>query len=87
MELFCENRDVPDSDCDGICYLTNQIEKQQERQDENFKALVDYYPGTILVKSLSAPEILPSAIEYALDLQYGITSNWIDIQLPPPRVS
>lgn len=87
MELFCENRNVPESDCDGICYLTNQIEKQQERQDENFKTLVDYYPGTILVKAFITPGIFSSPSEYAPDLKYGITSAWIDIQLPPPRVS
>lgn len=87
IELFCENRDVPDSDCDGICYLTNQIEQQQERQAENFRTLADYYPGTILVKEYRVPDALVQAGEYQPFLKQSAASVWSLIQLPPPKVS
>lgn len=31
-ELFCEERNNPESDCEGACYLSNQIE-DQDNQD------------------------------------------------------
>lgn len=34
IEFLCNERDVPGSDCQGMCYLKSQIEKQEndERQ-------------------------------------------------------
>jgi hypothetical protein len=29
IELFCVNKDVPEMECDGFCYLKGQIEQQQ----------------------------------------------------------
>ncbi|MEO1728636.1 MAG: hypothetical protein AAFR95_16590, partial [Bacteroidota bacterium] len=31
-ERFCENRDRPELDCDGVCYLTKQLKEHQDRE-------------------------------------------------------
>ncbi|MFU8861077.1 MAG: hypothetical protein ACNA8K_11710 [Cyclonatronaceae bacterium] len=30
IDLFCVNKDVPEMECDGFCYLKGQIEQQQQ---------------------------------------------------------
>jgi hypothetical protein len=87
MELFCENRNVPDSDCDGICYLTNQIEATQERQSESKAAFADYYPGTILYERISAPFLYPHKPDSFLNFDEVRLKQYQDIELPPPVVS
>ncbi|MCC5913327.1 MAG: hypothetical protein JJU46_03025 [Balneolaceae bacterium] len=86
MELFCENRNVPESDCDGICYLTNQLEKQ-ERQSENFRTLTDYYPGTILAKVDRVPFAAVVGSEHQPFCKQKVATVWSLIDLPPPRIS
>ncbi|NBB76410.1 MAG: hypothetical protein GVY02_03435 [Bacteroidetes bacterium] len=34
-EHHCMNRDNPDSDCNGTCYLKKSLEKAHEHQEEN----------------------------------------------------
>lgn len=86
MELFCENRNVPESDCDGICYLTNQLEKQ-ERQSENFRTLKDYYPGTILAKVDRVPDAIVVGSEHQPFHIQRAAMVWWPIDIPPPRIS
>jgi hypothetical protein len=31
IDLFCVNKDVPEMECDGFCYLKGQIEVQQQQ--------------------------------------------------------
>ena len=53
-ELFCVNRDNPESDCEGMCYLSNQIEEQEDQQGSPDSLLNS---EDVLI-TLPAPEIL-----------------------------
>lgn len=41
IELLCENKDRTDMDCDGVCYLTSQIEKQQNEHSGKANSLIN----------------------------------------------
>ncbi|MEL6442879.1 MAG: hypothetical protein AAF089_09335 [Bacteroidota bacterium] len=40
-ERFCENRDRPELDCDGVCYLTKQLKEHQDREREQNEAVLE----------------------------------------------
>lgn len=53
IERFCVNRELPESDCDGVCYLTSQIQ-ESEKDEEPVALNMDYYPiGAEYIKSFS----------------------------------
>lgn len=86
IELLCEERDIQESDCDGICYLTNQIQKSEDQnRDRGFSA--DFYPGYVQFeqpeKYFNFPERLPS-FEHAA---YATLSTALFLKSPPPKVS
>lgn len=35
VEVLCENKDKPELECDGKCYLSKQLAKQTENVDNN----------------------------------------------------
>lgn len=87
MELFCENRNVPESDCDGICYLSNQIESAQENQTDSKAAFLDYYPGTVLVERSSSEFLFPDELKSYQNIHETQLHKSSDVELPPPIVS
>lgn len=50
-EHLCVNRDQPEEDCHGKCYLQKRLEQQQQRQEEERRAasLVLLIGGTFLM--------------------------------------
>ncbi|MEM8559711.1 MAG: hypothetical protein AAGG50_17965 [Bacteroidota bacterium] len=40
-ERLCENRDRPELNCDGVCYLTKQLKERQDREREQNKAVLE----------------------------------------------
>ncbi|MEM6783211.1 MAG: hypothetical protein AAF624_05685 [Bacteroidota bacterium] len=40
-ERLCENRDRPELNCDGVCYLTQQLKERQDREREHNKAVLE----------------------------------------------
>ncbi|MEL7362879.1 MAG: hypothetical protein AAFN13_12465 [Bacteroidota bacterium] len=40
-ERFCENRDRPELNCDGVCYLTKQLKERQDREREQNEAVLE----------------------------------------------
>ena len=41
VERFCENRDRPELNCDGVCYLTKQLKEHQDREREQNEAVLE----------------------------------------------
>lgn len=35
VNVLCENRDVPELNCDGKCYLAEQLSRESERNQKN----------------------------------------------------
>ncbi len=87
IELFCVNRNVPDSDCEGFCYLTSQIQEQQDKQPESRAAHSEYYPGTILPDLKTNQNLFPNNDESFITVTvYGISQS-IKTEIPPPKIS
>ena len=86
IELFCENRNVPESDCDGICYLTNQIEENRETQNERQTGHVDYYPGFVFLGQSVNLNIYPEKNSWP-DFSSLKASIFSTVHTPPPRIS
>lgn len=87
IEFFCVNREVPDSDCDGFCYLTNQIEETEQQQNDLRTNHVDYYPGAVLTHFQSGLNVYPEQEDRFPDLLvYGVNLS-PSTELPPPKGS
>lgn len=74
IELFCENREVPETECEGSCYLTNQLKKSEEKSES---------PGN-LINSEEIPNSFPARSQFLIH----ITSHddelhsWYDFRRP-----
>lgn len=60
IELFCENRDEPETECEGSCYLTNQLKKNEGKSDSpgnliNFEDI----PNVFLTRSPVLTRLMP----------------------------
>jgi hypothetical protein len=87
IELFCENRNVPESDCDGICYLNNQIEESRENQADMQPNHADYYPGYVLYGQTADLNLYPDNKQIIFGF-LGLQSDQVaQIHTPPPRFS
>jgi hypothetical protein len=81
---FCVNRDVPDSTCNGVCYLANQIEQAQEKQSDTFDGLGSYYPISIAAESVSLPPTSASLQDYPTLPLSHLAWNFKQVDVPPP---
>ncbi len=61
VELFCVNRDVPESDCEGSCYLADQMEKSNKKSGKSGTLInvedipIFILPGVCMLSRLSPP--------------------------------
>lgn len=87
IEFFCVNRDVPESDCEGFCYLTNQIQESQDKQTETKAGHVEYYPGTILLDHSIDLNVFPEKDSRYIDVTVYDISPSSKTDIPPPKTS
>ena len=94
VEVLCENRDRPQLNCDGKCYLAKQLAEQQKDHDKNpfgeqrskleIQPLVYFQPISPLVLG-SAFQENDLMISHYGDNLHGLLSQ-ADIDHPPKRV-
>lgn len=49
IDHHCVNKDNPDVECDGLCYLNKKIdEAHHHHEDHAISVNVNYYPGAVL---------------------------------------
>jgi len=53
--VLCENRDKPQLNCDGKCYLAKKLQAQQDRQDKETTERVQNTPSMQLFCEDSSP--------------------------------
>jgi len=85
IERFCVNRDVSQSDCEGSCYLANQIEENQERDGEQLSLNLEFYPIAVSLAATGDLLFCPdsgSVLGYPL---YGSCGLSPEPANPPPR--
>ncbi len=87
MELFCVERDVPDSDCDGFCYLTSQISESEEQRHDAPGITSEFYPGGVLCHSIPAPSVTARSGEPYLLFDDRPVDLILASNSPPPKSS
>jgi len=87
IELFCVNRDQPEIQCDGVCYLSSQIEKNEEDHTGLKSFNVDYYPVGLTFASFTDLSVYPNEFELPLSLIPGLKFGYSDLHSPPPKFS
>ncbi len=87
IELLCEDRNIPESDCDGSCYLSNQIQESQEKQADLVVSNIDFYPGTVLCERLPDLNIYPDNINDFPGYAFHWVNHMLTTDIPPPKVS
>jgi hypothetical protein len=87
IDLLCENRDVPGSDCDGFCYLSKQIQESEERNNETSGTHADYYPGCVLNDGPQDLLIFPGKTDFLSQFSGSPINSEIRVNSPPPQIS
>lgn len=47
IEHHCINKDNPDMECDGMCYLSKKIHQSQDHDDHIASGTINYYPAAV----------------------------------------
>ncbi|GEM_PF-3567258 len=82
---LCEERTIEVSDCEGMCYLKNQIRDQEETRNEMPATMGEYYPGTILCEGVRDITLYPADLQlFAGHIQLVPDQPGI-VEVPPPE--
>ena len=85
LELFCENRNVPESDCEGMCYLTKQIQKATGTQEQMPLINAGFYPIGITPAETDL-DFIPLCIEtYYSERSFQPKNGFQGHITPPPQ--
>lgn len=84
IKFFCINRDVPDSTCDGVCYLANQIEQAQDKQSDSFDGWGTYFPISIVAQTdIVTANVTPLGDQPHVYLTHLVWNHKM-VEVPPP---
>lgn len=88
LEFLCINRDKPELECNGKCYLMQMIEEKNDDKGKNPPRIVmeDYPIGFVELQSL-ANVIVPEeyrAMGYLYDNKYSYRYSYLDFHPPAP---
>lgn len=73
-EFLCINKDKPELECNGKCYLSEQLKKAAEEKEKNLPAIaMEEYPiGIILFTNFHATE----TVETFSEANFNYTNNY-----------
>lgn len=89
IEHHCVNKDNPDIECDGLCYLNKKIdESHHDHEDHKISTNVKYYPGTVLDSSGLPIPVRPNFKQKSwLTTSQQPLQGWDRPPVPPPRAN
>lgn len=87
-EMFCENKDLPMSECQGSCYLNKQLDQASQESDSDwmsFRSDFNLYilPDTSLEKAKPNVQLLVSELSWQIVSPYNSDLSIFD--RPPNR--
>ncbi|MGY6523377.1 MAG: hypothetical protein ACXIUD_16725 [Mongoliitalea sp.] len=87
-EMFCENKDLPMSECQGSCYLNKQLDQASQESDSDwmsFRSDFNLYilPGTSLEKAKLNVQLLVTELSWQIVSPYIADLSIFD--RPPNR--
>ena len=87
IELFCIERELPQSDCDGVCYLSSQIAENQEKQSDFTNSNADFYPIAVQYAIAKNFRFYPESEQLTSFYFVNWTIPDITVTTPPPELS
>lgn len=85
-EMFCENKDMPMSECKGSCYLTKQLDQASQESDTDWMSFrADFNLFILFNYSLLFPKnIYVDSIEHVGFLNIKIYQTDLSVLERPP---
>ena len=85
-DFLCINKDKPELECNGKCYLADQLKKAAEEKEKNLPAIaMEEYPiGIIIFTSFQATEIAETHKETNFQYQNSYTFSYLNSVFHPP---
>jgi hypothetical protein len=84
-ENLCEERSLEVSECEGMCYLRNQIKDHEETRSEMPAMTAEYYPGTILCDGVKEITLIPEDRQLFAGLPQTVPDHLSKVDTPPPE--
>ena len=84
-ENLCEERRLEVSDCEGMCYLRNQLKDHEETRNDMPAMTGDYYPGTILCDGAKDFTLFPEDRQLFTGLAHAVADHLSTVDTPPPE--
>lgn len=90
-QTLCENRDRPEMECDGFCFLSKKLAEEQQRKDQERRtAAFELIFSTLTLPAVSevtplVEPIFPSYLPPTSELPPA--NHVLPPQPPPPRVA
>ena len=86
IDLFCVNKDKPEMNCDGVCYLKGQIEKKQISEKSNTNSLLSLEKLLLLHISIEEPSnFIKTNRKVYFSFNYSLKSLIISDLFRPPE--
>jgi hypothetical protein len=87
-EMFCQNKDIPMSECKGSCYLTKQLDQASQESDSDWMSFSSDF-NLYILPATSLEKVKLNVQLLAMDLSWQIVSPYIaDLSIfdrPPNR--
>lgn len=91
IENFCVNKDRPELNCDGHCYLAKQLKSLEEKEKKANSERISHNPTLDLIDQINFYSFqfqnleLPNTIDFIYDNQYQFQSIYL-IKAPPELI-
>lgn len=91
IENFCVNKDRPELNCDGHCYLAKQLKSLEEKEKKANSERISHNPTLDLIDQINFYSFqfqyleLPNNIDFIYENQYKFQKNHL-IKAPPELV-
>ncbi len=85
-EFLCINKDKPELECNGKCYLAEQLKKASEEKEKNLPAIaMEEYPiGIILLTSFQTIETTETPQKANFHYTNSYTFSYLNSVFHPP---
>ncbi len=81
---LCEQKEVVNNDCQGMCYLTKKIEKHTTTEKAIMGSLKSQFPHTSLITLMAVP---PHASKIHFPNMSENPNYYLcEVEIPPPKI-
>lgn len=90
-QVLCENRDRPEMQCEGSCFLSERLAEEQRRKDQErrtaaFELIFSSFPMPVFAERFTVTDTPPADYTRPSNV-YAPEGPVVAPLLPPPRVA